>query len=302
MTARTKGDLCALTLREEKVYGEIDASGTSVYAGTMISLDTPEEFTTEDIVKCGSLARGGIFRTGASCGFTATFNMVRGQGWQEWVRRAIGSLTGVQKETPSFDALFRIASDESILFTGSRVNTLTVSATQIGAPIQIKADAMSRWMTVSPFADSDGGSLSMDPVAIPLGVPVTFSKPWRWSSNGQDFQEIKGKSFTLTISMSLQGEPGTADPTSDSSFQLEAGEGSTPQSSEITLDITITSVGPEWDRMRAAFTTGLTFQTEIDGKTVTLSGCNLSPSMPSRSQSSYDETISVTATDIAITG
>lgn len=300
MTARTKGDLCGLTVRDEATYGVIDTSGTSAYAGTTLTLSSPDDYTMEEIQQCGSRVRGGVFRTAASFGYDATFNYVRNQGWEDWIRRAIGSLSGVQRETPSFDTVIRVAPDEYHLWTGCRVNTLSIAAPSIGAPLEFSVSAMARWHTMTPFTDSDGDSLSIALVAIPAGAPITFNRPWEYSTNGTSWTRIKGKSFTLSINQNLSGDPGASSETDDDAFQLEAGSGSVPLESSITLDITITSVGPEWDRMRLACTTGLYFRTVIDGHTVTLSGCNLSPTMPDRIQAMYDETISVTATDMTV--
>ena len=64
--------------------------------------------------------------------------------------------------------------------------------------------------------------------------------------------------------------------------------------------MTVTSTGPEWDRLRLAFTDGVTLRTVIDGKTVTLKGCVLDIEGPDRSQGTYDETISFDAADATV--
>lgn len=299
MTMRTKGDLCALTVREEQDYGKIDASGASVYGGTLRTMSTPEDRNVEEITGCTRTALG-HFRTSAAYSMSAVFTFVRGQGWEDWVERAIGALTGVQRQTPSFDTAFRVAPGENHLLTGCRINTLTISASEIGAPLEFTAEAVARWHTMTPFKDSDGTSLSMDLASIPKGAPITYNSMWEWSDGGS-YTKIPGKSWSLKISQSLASEPGaSSDDGGTDVIKLEAGGDSVPQASEITLDITITSTGPEWDRRRLEFTDGLTFRTTIDGRTVTLKDCYLKPDMPDRSQGTYDETISVVATDMEV--
>lgn len=292
--------MCGLTVRTEQTYGVIDAAGTSEYAGTLQTMTTSDTSETEDQLQCGSMVRADVRTVSTATGFSASVHHKRGQGWEKWVERALGALTGIQRTIPSFDALFRVGAQEFHLLTGCKVDTLTISAESIAATLNINVTAVARWHTITPFADSDGSALEMEAAAVPVAPPVTFNIPWSWSSDGQSFEPIKGKSFTLTIARSLQSEPGITAEGADDAYELEAGGDSTPQGAEITLDIVITSVGPEWDRMRLANTKGLTFRTVIDGRTVTLTGCNLSPDGPDRTQSSYDETISVTATDMTV--
>ena len=302
MTVRTKGDLCGLTVRTEQTYGKIDSAGTSLYGGTLLSVSTSGDTVTEQEVFACTRLRQGVFRTAAAFGLTATFNHVRGQDWEKWIEYATGSLDGVQRQSDSFDTVFRVAEGENHLFTGCRVNSLSVSASDIGALVEFRADIMARWHTMTPFKDSDGTALSMALASIPSGAPITYSRKWEYSTNGTDFQPIPGKSWTLQINQNLQGEPDVNDPDDDSAYKLEAGSDSVPQASEITLEITVTSSGPEWDRLRMAYTTGMTLRCVIDGMLVTLKGCSLGVSGPDRSATgSYDETISLTATDIVVT-
>lgn len=296
---RTKGDLCGLTILTESTYGVVP-SGTGSYAGTTLTFSDSDEATTEEALQCGSRARGDVFVTSVATGYSATFNHVRGQGWEDWVTRAVGALTGVQRTTPSFDTCIRVSPSETHLFTGCRVNSLGISAPSVGAKVEFSVDVMARWHTKNPFKDSDGSTLTMSLVAIPSGVPVTYLGNWEYSLNGTTFQRVGAKSFTLSIASNLTADPG-ASSTGTTAIGLEAGEGSAPQDSEITLDLTITSKDDTWDDLRLARTTGMSFRAVIDGKTVLLTGCNLHMGGPTRSQGTYDETITVTATDIRVT-
>lgn len=302
MTVRTKGDLCGLTIRTEQTYGEIDASGTSMYGGTLRSMSTSgNSAEVEEIHGCTRLKLGD-FVTGRAFGYTAVFNFVRSQGWTKWIELATGSLEGIQRQSDSYDTAFRVSKDENRLMTGCRVNSLSISASDIGQALEFSVNAMCRWYSLSPFEDSDGTSLSMDLASIPAGAPITYLKKWEYSTDGSQFTPIPGKSWTLTINQNLQGEPDVNDPDDEDGYKLEAGGDSVPQASEVTLEITITSTGPEWDQLRHDLASGLTFRVEIDGYLVTLTGCRIEQGDPDRTaDSGYDETISVTATDIVVT-
>ena len=302
MTVRTKGDLCGLTIRTEQTYGKVDTAGTSVYAGTMGTFNTSGNTAeVEDINGCTRLKRGD-FVTARAFGYTATFNFIRGQGWTRWMELAMGDLTGIQRQSDSYDTVFRVSESDNRLMTGCRVNSLTISATDIGKAIDFSVNAVCRWYSLSPFQDSDGTALSMDIAPLPSGAPITYLKKWEWSDDGTDYEQIPGKSWTLTINQNLTSEPDVNDPDDANGYKLEAGGDSVPGASEVTLEITVTSVGPEWDRLRHDLASGLTFRIEIDGYLVTLKDCRINQGDPDRTaESGYDETISITATDIAVT-
>lgn len=302
MTVRTKGDLCGLTIRTEQTYGKVDTAGTSVYGGTLRTFNTSGNTAdVEEIHGCTRLKRGD-FVTSRAFGYTATFNFIRSQGWTRWMELAIGALTGIQRQSDSYDTVFRVADGDNRIMTGCRVNSLTISASDIGQALEFSVNAVCRWYSLSPFKDSDGTDLSMDVAPLPSGAPITYLKKWEWSDDGTDFASIPGKSWTMTINQNLTSEPDVNDPNDANGFKLEAGGDSVPGASEVTLEITVTSAGQEWDRLRHELASGLTFRIEIDGYLVTLSGCRINQGDPDRTaDSGYDETISVTATDITVT-
>lgn len=289
--------MCGLTIREETVYGQVDTGGTSEYGGTLQTMTTSDTETTEAQIKCGSIVTEEPYTVSTATGFSATFNHKRGQGWERWIELANGGLDGVKSIAPSFDAEFRVAPDEYHLLTGCRVDTLSIAGQGIGQALLFSVSAVARWHTMTPFEDSDGTSLTMDPASVPSGAPLTYNFPWEYSTGGAQFTRIPAKSFNLSIARSLQSEPGLSE---DGGYQLEAGGDSVAQSSEIKLELTVTSSGPEWDRLRLALQKGMTFRAVMDGRTVTLSGCSIDPAGPQRTQGTYDETITITATDMVV--
>ena len=298
MTARTKGDLCGLGVREETEYGVI-GSGATAYAGTTLTLSDRADESVEGITGCGSRADIDSMTTGIGAGYSATFNVVEGKGWEDWIERAVGSLDGVARDLPSFDTAVRVDPSTVHLWTGCKVNSLGMSAASIGAKIEFSAEVVARWHTMTPFEDSDGDALEMDTAPIPSGIPVRYNRLWEYSTNGTSYTKIPAQSWSLSISSNLASEPGISDP--DGGIQLDAGEGSTPQDSTITLDLVIQSKDSTWDALRMALTKGLTFRITIDGKVLTLTGCRLGLAGPDRSATGpYTETIAVTALDLSV--
>lgn len=293
MTLRTKGDMCVLTTRDETTYGKVSTTETSVYSGTLDKVSCSDEQTTDEVIDCGSMVRADILVIGRSFGLSASFYHKRAQGWSEWLGRVLGDST-TRKDLPSFCAEYRVGASEYHLHTGCKVDTLTMAASDIGAPILFTADMMCRWHTVTPFKDADGTGLTMDMATHPSAAPLTYNSFWTVGT-----ETVKAKSWTLSIARSLQGEPDSTG-NADSWMKLEAGAGSTEQDLQITLELTIDSQGPAWDLKRLAGAKDLTAKLVLDGKTITLTGCILGAGMPDRSQGAYDETISLSAADVTV--
>lgn len=295
---RTKGDLCGLTILEESSYGVVP-SGTGVYSGTCLTLTDNCSATYENIQSCGARNRSGAFVSQISCGFTATFSVVRGRGWEEWIERVQGSLAGVTRDLPSFTTVIRVSPSEVHVWTGCMVDSLTLSAGSIGEHIEFSVTVVARWHTLTPLRDSDGSTITAEPVPIPSGVHVTYAGNWEYSPDGTSWTRVGAKGFTLSCSSNLASDEGAATD-ADTAYGLAAGSGSAAQDSSITLDLTITSKDSTWDLLKHTLPTDLRFRCVIDSKTVTLTGCTLDIAGPTRSQGTYDETISVTASDLTV--
>lgn len=297
---RTKGDLCGLTILEESEYGVVP-SGTGVYSGTCLTLTDNCEATYEETLQCGARNRGEAFITSMSCGYTATFVVARGRGWEEWIERTVGSLSGVTRDIPSFTTVIRVSPSEVHVWTGCRVDSLTLTGSSIGDQIEFSVTVVARWHTLTPLQDADGTEITASPVAIPAGVYVTYGGNWEYSTDGgSTYERVGAKAFTLSLSSNLASDEGASSEDDEEAFGLAAGSGSAAQDSTITLDLTITSQDSTWDAIKHTVPTNLYFRAVIDGRTVILSGCNLDIAGPTRTQETYDETVSATATDIAV--
>lgn len=286
MTARTKGDLCRFTTINETSYG---VTGTvKRHAGVLSSLETPSEETLDYDQGCGTRQWVNIVKTMESYGWNAEFRCLTGSDWTQWFTYALGSLNGtVSSSLDSFTAVFSVASDEWLQSVGCKVDTLSLSADAVGAPITFSVDTMAKKNT---FTSSSLASLS---VARPESKPIYYTS--QWQRNGTS---IPVKSWTLTISNGLVGDPGL-DSNGDG---LSAGNGSIPnESSNITLDLTVTSTGPTWDLLKQTGVDDDTLTISIDGHIISCTGCWLRSEFPNREQSMYDETLSYIVKTLTVT-
>jgi len=285
MAMRTKGDLCGFTVINETAYGTTGT--TKTFGGVLSSLETPADETIEYDQACGSRQWENMVRTMESYGWKAEFTMPSGtaSNWTQWFTFALGGLTGtIANDISSFSALFRIASNEHMDSIGCKVNSLTMSADAMGAPIKFTVDAMAKKNT---FATGQGS-----PVSRPTAAPITYST--LWTRGGTD---LAVKSWSLNITNNLVGDPGI----DSSGFGLAAGSGSAPGGqSDITLDLTISSVDSTFDILKQGNATNDTLVLTMDGYTVTCTGCYLKSDYPTRSQAPYDETLSYIVKSVAI--
>ena len=285
MTMRGKGDLCGFTLFNETAYGT--AGTTKTFGGVLYSLETPSEETIEYDQACGSRQWENMVRTMENYGWKAEFTMPSGTptNWTQWFTFALGGLTGtISNDLNSFSALFRIASNEHMDSCGCKVNSLTMSADAMGAPIKFNVEAMAKKNT---FASGQGS-----PLARPSTAPITYSS--LWTRNGSS---LAVKSWSLNIANNLVGDPGI----DSSGFGLAAGSGSTPGGqSDITLDLTISSVDSTFDILKQGNATNDTLVLTMDGYTVTCTGCYMKSDYPTRGQAPYDETISYIVKGVTI--
>ena len=284
MTARTTGDLCGFTITNETSYGTTGT--TKKFGGVLSTLETPSEETLDYDQGCGTRQWVNIVKTMESFGWTADFTSITGTDWTDWFSYALGSLTGtISSSLTSFTALFRVASDEWMRSVGCKVDSMSVSADSFGSAVKFSVKAMAKRNT---FTTTDQSSSA---VARPTAKPIYYTS--QWERNGSP---IPVKSWTLSIDNSLVGDPGV-----DNGEALAAGNGSIPSgNSNITLDLTVTSIGPTWDLLKQSGAENDTLTLTLDGQVITCSGCFLKTNFPKREQGMYDETISYIAKSITV--
>ena len=304
---RTRGDLCGISVAEETVYGQAPTAPMR-YAGIVRTLDDGDSSEYGEMPpECGSRGSTGFFLIGRGSEPSAVLRIQRGASLlKDWIVRAVGSASGVTADIPSSSLLVKVGPSEWHSWTGAKVDTLSVKGSKLGDAVELDVAFKARHHAVTEtyaeasgasFKYSDGSQYLLKPASPVDSAYVTFVKGWRLDGERIPYQ----KSWELKVSNSLQSEPG-ASGTGASAYALSAGEGSTPQASEIRLEVTVTSGGPRWDLMRLSDPGESILSIDIDGIRITLSGCTPDFSGPSRTwEGSYDETIAFKVRDIAVT-
>lgn len=304
---RTRGDLCGVTVLEETAYGKVPADGTRKYGGIVRTMDDGDSRELGEMPpECGSRTNKGYFLVGRTCEPSMTLRVQRGAGLlKDWIVRASGSASGVETDIPSSDLLVKVGPSEWHSWTGAKVDTLSVKGSKMGDAVDLDVSFKARHHAVTTayiegagatFSDADGSKYLLAPAEPVDAAYVTSVKGWKLDGVRIPYQ----KSWELKISNALRSEAGPSGD-GEGAYALGAGEGSTPQASSVTLDVTVASSGPVWDLKRLSFTDGLTLSVELDGYTVTLTGCTVDGSGPSRTwEGAYDETISFKAQDIRL--
>lgn len=296
----TTGDMCVLGVIDETTFNE--PSSAIAYAGTLSRLSDKTALMTEDVVECGSRI---VTRqeTGFTTGFSATFRVLRPSEdcIRGWLTRALGG-TSPSHELPSFTAKAKVGPTTYAAWTGSMVDTLTISQPAVGSAIQVQVDAVSAYAGKGTI----GGGTFEGPLGSIGKVPATMAV----SPGGA--LEVRGsvevymsetliplgvKAWTLSISNSLESVPGiVSDETSG------AGGGMFPTACDITAELTFSAIeSEELDTIRRMKAYPPRVEITIGEVKVVLSNLTVEPAQPDRtSESAYDDTLRVRAKTIEV--
>lgn len=277
---RTKGDTCDIYTAKESVRGT--AVKTTAH-GRLKTLSDKTKDTYDSYINCGSRANT-FFEVSRETGYSATMT-VRTGDLSEWL--AYGYSTA--ETLPSITTEVKVGPGEWHLWDGGVVDTLTISASQIGSPIQLTADVVARWHTFKKsgqaYSNPDGTAYT-DP-----GTPVagTNSLPVRYNSLPVvDGASLNAKSWTLTVSNSIVSDAGVV-----LGKCLASGCDAYPSDLDITLSMTISSATETaWDKKRQDGAS-VTVKIVLDGKTLTVAGIIDAQDPDRQSESGYDETITL---------
>lgn len=303
---RTTGDMCALYVGKETVYGMADT--TPAYMGRINSTFSDKDADETDNLgpDCGSRVSSGTFLVSKATGFSCDLVLPRGNGLlADWVKLAIGGDT-VQSDLESFTACVKVGPAEWHIFTGCKIESLSLAASSIGQKLVLTVEATARVhsMTASAsavhdtavtFADVDGASVTVTIPAALTGAPVCYS-----AYPTVDSVAVPTSSWEMSVTNSLESSAG---PSADGTYGLAAGDGIIPQGLTVKADLTARSrVYSQWDadRLLDAFATHSVAVT-ADGTAVTATGASLDAAGPDRSPTApYDEKASFSAESITV--
>ncbi|MDY0237190.1 MAG: hypothetical protein RBR71_14290 [Gudongella sp.] len=293
MAIKVPGSLGGLQIAEESTYGVSPATDFD-YIGFMRTMNATNGFDPEELQADGKRGYAAVNFGAQTAGITADMSIFRRSGSYDWRRAlqlAMGASTGSTDDIASFTTLMRIARDQYVLAKGCKMDKLTLSSEGVGQQIRAKAEI--KCMKLLPEQSSKAGFGTLgDEATVPEMLPMTYNAYPTSTIPGAS--TIPSSKFTLTISNGLKAKEGIVD-----GVPLAAGSGLVPDKCEISLELTVMSSSSFWDNMKLAKTSGFSVSLIIDGVTITLQGCYLpGDDLPSRSQSEYDETITIKANDL----
>lgn len=280
---RTKGDMCDIYTGTESEYGT--AVPTTAH-GRLKTLSDKTSDESEKYVLCGSRvsASGQIIRT---TGYSANMTLRSGD-LAAWL--ALGYTT--EAELPSYTTEVKVGPQEWHLWKGCVVNTMTLSASQIGSAVTLTTEAVAQWHTskdeTDGYSDEKAQTITLaNPTAGGATKPVAYTSfPTVTDVSGTE--TVPAKSWSLSINNAL-----TSLPSSGIYIAMAAGQGAYPTDLDITFSMTITSqIGRKFDRYRENAQT-VTVKVSVDGKTLTVKGVVDSAGPDRNSESGYDETITL---------
>lgn len=272
--------MCDIYTGKEGVRGV--AVNTTAH-GRLKTLSDKTKDTYDSYINCGS-RESSYFTVSRETGYSATMTMRTGD-LETWLSYAYTS----EAELPSITTEVKVGPGEWHLWDGGVVDTLTVSASQIGSPIQLTADVVARWHTsktsTKGYTNPDGS----DYVSPGTATAGNNSLPVRYTSVPKvDGTSLMAKSWTLTVSNSVVSEPAVL-----MDMCLASGRDAYPSDSDITLSMTVaSSTESGWDKKRQDGGS-VTAVIVLDGKTLTITGIIDAQDPDRQSESGYDETITL---------
>lgn len=297
MAIKVPGSLGGLQIAEESIYG-IPPATDFEYMGFMRTMNATNGFDPEELQADGKRGYAAVNFGAQTAGISTDMSIFRKSGSYDWTRAlelAIGSSTGATDDVASFTSLMRIARDQYVLAKGCKMDKLTLSAEGVGQQIRAKADI--KCMQLLPEQDTKEGFGTLGNEAeVPTMIPMTYNAYPTSTIPGAS--TIPSSKFALSISNGLKAKEGIVN-----GVPLAAGSGLVPDKCEISLELSVMSTSSFWDNLKLAKTSGFSVSLVIDGVTITLLGCYLpGDDLPSRSQSEYDETITIKAMNIITYG
>lgn len=290
------GDVSRLMVVEESIYGVTPTTAmkyggdqTSYGGGPMDIKASPEYL--------GGLTYDQMRREAPAYGFESSFKFKpvdASRDWANiWVKLACGSVSGIVRDLPSFSAHVFVNKYDRRLFSGCKVNSLTISSGGFGSFIDFKATV---W--AAGCQESSNGTFSTPAyqtvtpdisAASDTGEAICNLDDPYYTSGGVRMS-ICAKTWAISINNNLIGTPGKLNGLMTAYGGCLAGD-----KREIKFTCTVQQSSELWTKSKLYDNVAFELYVPIGGgKTMHLSGCRFSQTdMPTRVQSTNDETLTM---------
>ena len=294
MGIKTAGALKPLQYIQESTFGSLP-SGAFSYGGKLNTQSQSNSFDIETFCSDGSRTTEIVNYGAQESGFDAELGLYKDSGSYSWtwvLSMALGT-SSARADIPSFSSLFEVAPDQYYLYRGCKVDGLTLTASGVGKMVLAKMTAKAM---LGKAGSTQSELCSNTDATVPDLDPVTHNSYPVITLDSSDLT-VPAMSWSIAIANSLKQEEGIVDGKALKGGSLIYPDGLL----DITLEYTVASTSLAWDRLKmlADQQSRFTLKHTIGGYVLTFSGCWLqADDMPSRSQSGYDETVTVKASDV----
>ena len=298
MAIKVPGALRGLQYVKETVYGVTPSTDFS-YFGFMDALQDNPNNNWEEQQADGKRSYDEVEIGAREYGFDTTLNIFRdaqGYDWSEILQYAVGSsVNGITDDLPSFSALMQVSRDQFVLAKGCKIDSLTVAADGVGSPITARANIKAQYIPKQQASPSQFGNLGRQNEGPPKNTLTYNRYP---TSNLPGMAMIPTKNFEISITNNLQPQEGIVEMGGEY-FPLTAGQGLIPDTTEFEIQFEVVSTSAYWDNLKTEGTKDFTISQQIGNNKLTFHKCYLpGDDQPARSQSVYDEQITIKAADL----
>ena len=292
MAIKTPGSLGALQYVAESTYGTTPGTALS-YFGFMNSMQESGGSDEEEQLKDGSRIYDTVIHRIKSAGFSAKLSMFRDQSTTYYLKNLVNQAYAPAADLGSFSALMKIAQGEYAAYQGCKIDSLAIGADRVGD--KVTADVTVKALKALDHSASKPSGWGTESTGPTTKTPIIYDA-YAVGTIGGSSKTINARSFKYTISNNLEEKEGIV-----SSVAYAAGNGLVPGVTEVELEYSLLSADYYWDNLKLNHADGITITHVIGAHTYTFGNCYImTDDHPSRSQSSYDETVRFKAGSLSV--
>jgi len=294
MAIKVPGSLGGLQIVEESTYGVTPTDVDFTYLGFMETMQATNNNNEAEQQADGSRTYDDVVFGAQSASLSADLSLFRNAEGYDW-KKVVDLTLGTDDDVPSFTSLMKVASDQYVMMKGCKMDRLTLASAGVGQKVTAKTEIKAMQLLPEKSSKAGFGTLG-DEDEGPAKNAIIYNAYPTTSLTGEA-STIPSSKFSISIGNSLTEKEGIV-----GGVALAAGQGLVPDKTEIAIEYTIMSVSRVWDDLKVGKTKDFIVTQVIGGYRFVFRGCYLPGNdLPSRSQSTYDETITIKASSVTVT-